>query len=77
VNNISCAYLGCPGIFEVPELDMAVSHGDEVIPVLRKRHRLHFAGHLIGGHFYIAPPIPDVDYHVMLRADGHHVFVGR
>ena len=57
----------------LPELDMSVSGGDEVVSVFRERNGLHFCRDLVGGHLDVVAPVPDVDDHVVLGPDGDDV----
>lgn len=54
---------------------MPVAHGNEIIAVFREAHGLHFARHFVGRDLNIAPPVPDIDDHVVLRADRDDVLV--
>jgi len=54
---------------------VAITYGDEIIAVFRKANSLHLAGDFVGCHFNVIPPVPDIDDHVMLRADRYNVFI--
>lgn len=68
-------YLGAARILQVPKLDVSVTHGNEVIAIFREAHGLYFTRHFVGRDLNIAPPVPDIDDHVVLRADRNDVLV--
>ena len=56
---------------------MTVPNSDEVGTILCEADGLHLAGELVGGHLDAAPPVPHVDYHVVLRPHRHHILLRR
>lgn len=69
------SYLGTARILQVPKLDVSVTHCNEIIAIFREADGLHFARNFVGCYFNVVPPIPDVDDHVVLRADRYDVLV--
>lgn len=71
------SYLGTARIFQVPKLDVSVTYGNKIIAIFREADSLHLARNFVRCHFNIVPPIPDVDDHVVLRADRYDILVAR
>lgn len=69
------SYLATARIFQIPKLDVSVTHGDEIIAVFREADSFYFARNFIGCYFNVVPPIPNVDDHIVLRADRHDILV--
>lgn len=68
-------YLGTARILQVPKLDVSVTHGNKIIAVFREADSLYLARNFVGCYFNIVPPIPDIDDHIVLRADRHDILV--
>ena len=68
-------YFGWPRILEVPEFDMAVTNGDEVRSVFGEGDSFNFGRHFVRSYFDAAPPVPNIDDHIMLGPNRHNVFM--
>lgn len=63
--------------FCLPEFDMSISSSDEIVSIFSEWNGLDLGADLVGGHFDVVPPIPDIDNQVLLRSNRNDVFVIR
>jgi len=65
-------------VLQVPELDISVADRDKIASIFRKGNCFDFGTDFIAGNFDADLPVPNIDYHVVLGADGDNVpHVGR
>lgn len=62
-----------PASFEIPILDMAIAHSDEVAAIFGEAHGSHFGADFIRGHLKVGPPVEHIDDHVVLGAHRYQV----
>ena len=56
-------------VIVLPEFDVPITSGDEVVSVLCEGDGLDLRADLVGGHLDVVPPVPHVHDHVVLGAN--------